>query len=100
VGPIEEQLQAELAKADSGVPYAAVRAQMALTLARALDEGAGLAVAAVNRELRAVLAELAGGTDGERVPALAGLSTPVQHPEAVGATDIRAARGRNRRPAG
>jgi hypothetical protein len=34
-------------------------AEMAYRLARTLDEGAGLAVAAVNRELRANLVELA-----------------------------------------
>ena len=33
--------------------------EMAFKLARTLDEGAGLAVAAVNRELRANLVELA-----------------------------------------
>lgn len=35
-------------------------AEMSYTLARTLDQGAGLAVAAVNRELRANLLELAG----------------------------------------
>lgn len=34
-------------------------AEMSFTLARTLDQGAGLAVAAVNRELRANLLELA-----------------------------------------
>jgi hypothetical protein len=42
-------------------------AEMAFTLARALDDGAGLATAAVNRELRATLETLAlfeaGGDD-------------------------------------
>jgi hypothetical protein len=33
-------------------------AEMAITLARQLDDGAGLAIAAVNRELRANLMEL------------------------------------------
>lgn len=33
-------------------------AEMAYTLARTLDDGAGLAVAAVNRELRANLVEM------------------------------------------
>jgi len=35
-------------------------AEMSFNLARTLDQGAGLAVAAVNRELRANLIELAG----------------------------------------
>jgi hypothetical protein len=54
---------------------------MALGLARALDRGAGLAVAAVNRELRETLKELAGmGVAG--VSDIDGiLSTPVMPPE-------------------
>jgi hypothetical protein len=40
-------------------PMGEALAEMAFTLARTLDEGAGLAVAAVNRELRANLVELA-----------------------------------------
>jgi hypothetical protein len=55
-------------------------AEMAFTLARTLDDGAGLAVAAVNRELRANLVELArlGVSDGDDLDAQ--LSTPVQSP--------------------
>lgn len=37
-------------------------AEAALTLAKTLDEGAGLATAAVARELRATLVKLAEGT--------------------------------------
>ena len=52
-------------------------AEMSYTLARTLDQGAGLAVAAVNRELRANLLELArlGAEDDD--PFEDELSTPV-----------------------
>lgn len=53
----------------------------AMVLARSLDDGAGLAVAAVARELRATLAaltEAGGGSDGDDFDALlARLSSPV-----------------------
>lgn len=39
------------------------RAAVAIVLAQALDDGAGLAVAAVSRELRATLSELEAGKD-------------------------------------
>jgi len=48
-------------------------AESAFTLARALDEGAGLATAAVARELRATLEALAKGSDDDSDPALAAL---------------------------
>lgn len=55
-GPIEAAVARDLAawepQAQDG------RVALALTLARALDDGAGLATAAVARELRAVLSEL------------------------------------------
>ena len=53
---------------------------VAVVLAKALDEGAGLATAAVARELRATLAVLtsAGGGDDDGCEAIvAGLSAPV-----------------------
>ena len=43
----------------SSHPMGEALAAMSFTLARTLDDGAGLAVAAVNRELRANLIELA-----------------------------------------
>ena len=56
--------------------------ESALTLARALDEGAGLATAAVARELRATLLELAKDSEGDDGPdpfaaEIAALSQPV-----------------------
>ena len=58
------------------------RGQAAITLARSLDEGVGMATAAVARELRATLAELEGRNDGnsdDLAAFLAELSTPVEH---------------------
>lgn len=40
------------------------RAQLAISLAKKLDEDAGMATAAIARELRATLADLEGRTDG------------------------------------
>ncbi len=77
-GPVSEatlrRLQ-ELDEADS--PLGAI----ALTLAQTLDEGAGMAVAAVAKELRATLKELTphdGGDDFQKL--MDELSTTVRHP--------------------
>src|SRR5262249_18497425 len=59
--------------------------EAALTLARALDEGAGLATAAVARELRATMTELAKGVTRDDGPdpfaelAALGLPAPVEY---------------------
>jgi hypothetical protein len=60
-------------------PTIDARAQLALTLADQLDAGAGMATAAVSKELRATLRELeeAGGDDDEFDRFLAGMSGPV-----------------------
>ncbi len=47
-------------------PVDEARAQLAIELAGTLDKGAGLAVAAVARELRATLSELAVTDDPKR----------------------------------
>lgn len=56
----------------------------ALTLARKLDEGAGMATAAVARELRCTLDAILGGGDDDVDDAftgfLTGLSSPLGHP--------------------
>jgi hypothetical protein len=54
-------------------------AQLALTLADELDAGAGMATAAISRELRATLSELSeSGGDGDELDVfLAGLSAQV-----------------------
>ena len=60
-------------------PVTEARAQLALTLADALDAGAGMATAAISKELRAVLRELeeGHGGDDELAGFLAGLSSEV-----------------------
>jgi hypothetical protein len=58
-GPVEGKVRADIAALVTSHPMGEALAEMAYALARTLDEGAGLAVAAVNRELRANLVELA-----------------------------------------
>jgi hypothetical protein len=53
-------------------------AGLALTLAAFLDEGAGMATAAVARELRATVEALTNDGDDEAEDVLAGLSSPVR----------------------
>jgi len=57
-GAVEKQVRQDVGALITGHPMGESLAEMAFTLARTLDEGAGLAVAAVNRELRANLVEL------------------------------------------
>jgi hypothetical protein len=57
-GPVERKVRADVAALMTAHPMGESLAEMAFTLARTLDDGAGLAVAAVNRELRANLMEL------------------------------------------
>lgn len=65
-GPVETKVRADVAAIVSAHPMGEALAEMAFHLARTLDSGAGLAVAAVNRELRANLVELARmGVDGD-----------------------------------
>jgi len=59
VGPVERKARRDIAALVTEHPMGEVLAEMAFSLARSLDEGAGLATAAVNRELRANLVELA-----------------------------------------
>jgi hypothetical protein len=58
-GAVERKVRADVAALMTAHPMGESLAEMAFTLARTLDKGAGLAVAAVNRELRANLVELA-----------------------------------------
>jgi len=71
VGATLERLNAD--------PATDALAQLALTLADQLDAGAGMATAAISRELRATLSELAesGGDVDELDVFLAGLSAQV-----------------------
>ena len=59
-GPVEAKVRSDVGALVCEHPMGEALAEMAFTLARTLDAGAGLAVAAVNRELRANLLELAG----------------------------------------
>jgi len=83
-GPTETAVRAEIAalKAAGEHPSESL-AQMAYHLARKLDTDAGLATAAVARELRATLAALTPvkeTDDGDSIDALiAALSSPVEH---------------------
>lgn len=58
VGAVEKQVRADIAALVTAHPMGESLAEMSYNLARSLDNGAGLAVAAVNRELRANLVEL------------------------------------------
>ncbi len=57
-GPVERQVKRDIGALVTGHPMGEALAAMSLNLARTLDDGAGLATAAVNRELRANLLEL------------------------------------------
>jgi hypothetical protein len=103
-GPVEQATRADLAEMASSGPVSRSLAATALTLARALDQGAGLAVAAVARELRATLAALAGPAGGDPDDGtqefFARMSTPVRHGPQIAPGDVRPKGGRSRRPAG
>jgi hypothetical protein len=57
-GPVERQVKRDIGALVTVHPMGEALAAMSLNLARTLDDGAGLATAAVNRELRANLLEL------------------------------------------
>ena len=61
--PNRAAVQAMLAQLEAD-PKSDARAQLALTLADALDAGAGMATAAISKELRATLRELEEGGGG------------------------------------
>lgn len=58
-GPVEARLAADLSRLVTAHPMGEALAAMSVHLARVLDAGAGLTLAAVTRELRANLLELA-----------------------------------------
>jgi hypothetical protein len=58
-GDVEKKVRQDVGALITEHPMGEALSEMAFKLARTLDEGAGLAVAAVNRELRANLVELA-----------------------------------------
>jgi hypothetical protein len=81
---VERKVRTDIASLVTAHPMGEALAEMSYSLARALDEGAGLATAAVNRELRANLMELArlAVDDGDTLADE--LSTPVRHPQEPG----------------
>jgi len=80
MGPVEAAVIADLEHIIPG-PGSASLAASAVALARKLDEDAGLATAAVARELRATMTALAppeDGTSSDIDELVARLSAPVQ----------------------
>jgi hypothetical protein len=59
MGPIETKVRSDVEALTTAHPMGEALAEMSFTLARAIDQGDGLTSAAVNRELRANLIELA-----------------------------------------
>jgi hypothetical protein len=78
IGPVERKVRADLRALITAHPMGESLAEMSLNLARVLDDGAGLAVAAVNRELRANLTELARLAVDDSDDLEHELSTPVR----------------------
>src|SRR5215203_4489686 len=100
-GPCRAAVASDLAQLPTSGPVAASLAAVADTLARTLDDGAGLATAAVARELRATLLALVGGTGGDddgTQTLLDQLSAPVLDGPQPVPGDVRPA-GRAGRPA-
>lgn len=67
MGPIEKAARSDVENLKSTHPAAASLEQAVFSLAHVLDEGAGMASAAVAREMRTTLADLvpAGGDDDD-----------------------------------
>ena len=79
-GPNEKAVRTTLRQLEISVVHDA-RGRLAVTLAKALDGDAGMATAAISRELRATLSELEGRGNGDTnddlTKFLAELSTPM-----------------------
>ena len=81
-GPNEKAVRATLRQLEVSVTTDAL-ARLAVTLAQTLDGDAGMATAAVSRELRATLADLegrGGDTDDSLASLIAELSAPMVDP--------------------
>ena len=78
---MEAQVRRDVRALISAHPVKESLAEMSYALARTLDDGAGLATAAVNRELRANLLEIARLAVGDDDTLDAELSAAVGHPE-------------------
>lgn len=91
-GPVEGAVRGDVDALELVSPMGRSLAETAFNLARTLDNGAGMATAAVARELRETLktlAEAAGDDDSGDL--FARLSTPVGDGEASGTADVGAA---------
>lgn len=77
-GPVERKVRADVAALVSSHPMGEALAEMSFNLAHVLDEGAGLATAAVSRELRANLLELSRLADDGDDELADELSAPVR----------------------
>ena len=86
---MERKVRADLRALVTAHPMGEALAEMSLNLARTLDAGAGLATAAVNRELRANLLELARLAVDDDDAFENEMSTPVRHGEDPGPADAR-----------
>lgn len=80
-GPVEQKVRADIEALVTAHPMGESLAEMSLNLARTLDAGAGLATAAVNRELRANLLELSRQAVDDADDLADDLSAPVRDTE-------------------
>ena len=93
LGPVEREVRRDIRALVTVHPMGEALAAMSLNLARTLDDGAGLATAAVNRELRANLLELARLAVNDDDTLDAELSTPVRDGQDGGPGDAGAGGG-------
>ncbi len=84
-GPVEAKTREDVAALVTAHPMGESLAEAAYVLARTLDDGAGLSTAAVGRELRAYLTELASmGVEDDDLDAdlsAPDMPSPVRDPE-------------------
>lgn len=97
-GPVETKVRADVAALMTAHPMGEGLAELAYTLAHTMDAGAGLAVAAVSRELRACLNDLAGMVVDADDNLSARLSAPVRDAPDPGAGDARPGPGGGESP--
>ena len=79
-GPVERQVRRDVSALVTAHPMGEALAEMSFALARKLDGDAGMATAAVNKELRVNLLELASMAEGDDDDLDASLSTPMLPP--------------------
>lgn len=87
-GPLEMRVRLDIGLLGDLTGVQGSLAETAYTLARQLDEGAGMGTASVARELRLVLAEISRGPRNDDDPTsqvIAGLGIPERAPTSVSA---------------